>query len=48
MFMICMINLDVKNVSVTAITKLMPSILSILIITKFKTQNLSKDNNKVF
>ena len=37
-----------KYVSVTAITKLMPANLSILITTKFKNQNLSKANDKVF
>ena len=37
-----------KYVSVTAITKLMPANLSILITTKFKNENLSKDNDKVF
>ena len=36
------------NVSVTAIAKLMPANLSILTITKFKNQNLSKGNNNVF
>ena len=36
------------NVSVTAIAKLMPANLSILTITKFKNQNLSKANNNVF
>ena len=37
--------MDVKNVSVTAITKLMPANLSILITTNFKNQNLSKAND---
>ena len=37
-----------KYVSVTDITKLMPENLSILITTKFKNQNLSKANDKVF
>ena len=40
--------MDVKNVSVTAITKLMPANLSILITTNFENQNLSKANDKVF
>ena len=48
MFTICRINLHMKNVSVTAITKLMQANLSILITTKFKNQNLSKANDKVF
>ena len=47
-FIICRINLAVKiYISVTAITKLMPANLSILITTKFKNQNLSKANDKV-
>ena len=37
-----------KYASVTAITKLMPANLSILITTNFKNQNLSKANDKVF
>ena len=37
-----------KYVSVTAIVKLMPANLSILTITKFKNQNLSKANINVF
>ena len=37
-----------KYVSVTAITKLMPANFSILITTKFKNENLSKANDKVF
>ena len=37
-----------KYVSVTAITKLMPANLSMLITAKFKNQNLSKANDKVF
>ena len=36
------------NVSVTAIANLMPANRSILIITEFKNENLSKANNKVF
>ena len=37
-----------KYVSVTAIAKLMPANLSILITTNFKNQNLSKAKDKVF
>ena len=41
--------MDVKKyVSVTAVTKLMPANLSILITTNFRNQNLSKANDKVF
>ena len=40
--------MEVKNVSVTAITKLMPAYLSILITTNFKNQNLAKANDNVF
>ena len=36
------------NVSVTAIANLMPANRSILIITEFKNENLSKANNKAF
>ena len=36
------------EVSVTAIAKLMPANFSILIFTKFKNQNLSKANDKLF